>query len=395
MDSLRHEIFRELTERGLSRPSLPKCKLCSGETMLFDAVDFNKHCSGYPYVFGLSGVVVPYFRCPNCLFIFTNLIDDWQIDEVMQFIYNDEYIKVDPDYHGGRARKTAVEMRSRLAGCERLRILDYGSGSGIFAEEMRLCGFERVESYDPLSSPNRPVGEFDLITCFEVIEHSPQPLTTMVAMRNMLAIGGAIIVGQSLQPRNIDEIGARWWYIAPRNGHVSIFADQTFLVLSTLAALTYYRGKGYYVFAKGELSEPLRGVVGRIGPRYQLQTLSAPPGEILDQAWHGIERTAGLTYRWSATNRIRWADVALRPGTTIIQIWYVMEISEGFASQCTISVGDHVVPTRIEGQKIIGEVNNKGPVIRDIVLSTPATIIPGNTYHTNDSRTLGLAVVCD
>ena len=140
MDSVRRRIFRDLTESGMRPAAVPTCKLCGAQTMIFDAVDFNKHCSGYPYVFGLSGVVVPYFRCPNCHFIFTDLIDDWTVEEVIEFIYNDEYIKVDPEYRGDRALKTAAEMRSRLAGCEGARILDYGSGSGVFADEMRRYG---------------------------------------------------------------------------------------------------------------------------------------------------------------------------------------------------------------------------------------------------------------
>lgn len=259
---------------------------------------------------------------------------------------------------------------------------------------MRRYGFEHVESYDPLSSPKRPTGDFDLVTCFEVIEHSPQPLATMTEMRDMLEIGGAIIIGQSLQPRNIDEIGARWWYIAPRNGHVSIFADETFLVLSNLAALTYYRGTGFYAFAKGEVSKPLQSAIARIGTPCHLRTLSAPPVDILDPAWHGIEGAAAGTFRWTAAEKLHWSNVEFLPGTTVVRIQFLMEVRGGFASECVIEVGGNAVPTWVEGRKIIGEVTHDGAVTRDVLLNTPSALIPGDSGRTGDTRVLGLAIVC-
>jgi 2-polyprenyl-3-methyl-5-hydroxy-6-metoxy-1,4-benzoquinol methylase len=71
-----------------------------------------------------------------------------------------DYGKVDPQYHGARALTAGTEMARHLAGCEQLRILDFGSGSGAFAEEMRRRGFQHVESYDPFSSPVEPLGSF-------------------------------------------------------------------------------------------------------------------------------------------------------------------------------------------------------------------------------------------
>src|ERR1700730_4321511 len=136
MDSLKRQILDSLPRLDWPQAQLPKCKICAANVRLFDAVDFKKHCAGAPYQFGLSGLVVPYYRCAMCSFIFTDFLDDWSDDEVAQFIYNADYVKVDPEYSGGRATKTATEMKTRLAGCEGARILDYGSGSGKFAEEM-------------------------------------------------------------------------------------------------------------------------------------------------------------------------------------------------------------------------------------------------------------------
>ncbi len=66
-------------------------------------------------------------------------------------------------------------MAEKLATWRKLDILDYGSGSGAFAERMAKYGFANITNYDPFSSPARPAGKFSLITCFEVIEHTVSP----------------------------------------------------------------------------------------------------------------------------------------------------------------------------------------------------------------------------
>jgi 2-polyprenyl-3-methyl-5-hydroxy-6-metoxy-1,4-benzoquinol methylase len=65
---------------------------------------------------------------------------------------------------------------------------------------MAQLGFPHVASYDPFSMPVRPIGKFDVITCSEVIEHSPFPLRTLADMRSMLADEGCIVLSETLQP---------------------------------------------------------------------------------------------------------------------------------------------------------------------------------------------------
>lgn len=37
---------------------------------------------------------------------------------------------------------------------------------------------------------------------------------------------GIFLFSTLLQPQNIQELGAKWWYIIPRNGHISIFTQE-------------------------------------------------------------------------------------------------------------------------------------------------------------------------
>jgi 2-polyprenyl-6-hydroxyphenyl methylase/3-demethylubiquinone-9 3-methyltransferase len=230
-------------------------------------VDYNKCCSATPYQFGITGIIVPYYRCENCRFIFTDLIDDWSSEEISEFIYNADYLKVDPEYLGIRAQRAADAVARVLAPCTDVRILDYGSGTGAFAEAMGTYGFKDMHSYDPFSSPARPTGTFDLITCFEVLEHAAWPVTTLAEIGEQLSGEGAILIGQSLQPDNIEEIAGRWWYLAPRNGHVSLFAHETFLVLAERTHLKYRPGDGIHAFTREHVAEPVRQSVEKLVQR--------------------------------------------------------------------------------------------------------------------------------
>jgi hypothetical protein len=261
MDSELVRMLSALPPLSPERVESRNCKVCGTPSPLFDVVDFNKICSSHPYALGVSGIPVNYYRCAACRLIFTDLIDGWTPEEVARFIYNGDYIKVDPEYVADRPLRTAIQFAEWLSGCEQSRILDYGSGSGTFADEMRRRGFRNIESYDPFSHPARPIGVFDLITCFEVIEHSPDPVATLLDMTSMLSDSGAILAGQTIQPHNIEEIGGRWWYLAPRNGHVSAFADLTFFMMAERAGLIYRDGQGLYGFARPSLAPSIRDIL--------------------------------------------------------------------------------------------------------------------------------------
>jgi hypothetical protein len=57
------------------------------------------------------------------------------------------------------------------------RVLDYGGGNDVFCDALRANGFPMAITYDPMV-PNfnrRPNDKFELVTCFETIEHLPDP----------------------------------------------------------------------------------------------------------------------------------------------------------------------------------------------------------------------------
>jgi SAM-dependent methyltransferase len=384
---------------------------------LFDVVDFNKHCSDAPFQFGSSDIAVCYYRCPQCEFIFSNLIDDWSLKEISQFIYNEDYIKIDPEYVGPRPLRTAETIAITLRGCEHMRILDYGSGSGIFADAMRSRGYQNVVGFDPVASPanlSPPDGNFDIITLFEVIEHLTNPLDVLRSLRQILSPTGAIVVGVTLQPSNILQLRGNWWYIAPRNGHVSIFSDRTFASLADRIGLVYRRGNNLYCFARPELAAPIAQSLDRIGratdfarphalfddaaldhlnqagsPTHVIQLLAPPENDL---SWHSIEYAQHQRFRWSAVPEIIWPSVLFAGGPTMVRIPFLMEIRDGFAEQCSALIGGHRLQTRLRANAIFvqGEIPAGS---HNVQLVTPAPLCPRLVNGANDERLLGLAVL--
>jgi SAM-dependent methyltransferase len=206
-----------------------ECKICRGPSPLFGVVDFHKSCiEAQGRRLTLSGCPIYYRRCQQCAFTFTDAFDAWSPEAFRQHIYNDDYLTVDPDFIEVRPSGNAAVVSSTFQLFkDSMQILDYGGGVGLFAQRLRDHGFS-AETYDPFSNFNQiPSVSFDLITCFEVMEHVPWPTETVATIVSLLKEQGAILFSTLLQPDNFAAVGLSWWYAAPRNGHVSLYSRQS------------------------------------------------------------------------------------------------------------------------------------------------------------------------
>ena len=210
-----------------SPADLGPCKICGGPAPLHLVVDFNRNLEEWHGLYlPLSGIPVYYGRCTVCGFLFTRLCDDWSPEAFRARIYNEGYAQVDPEHAESRpARIAPMIPKMFFKNLARMAILDWGGGSGAMKRELERFGAARVEAYDPFipqfSQP--PSGLFNLITCFEVIEHLTDPVA---AARDMIAFldpeEGAVLHSTAPQPE--DRIARQLWpYLAPRNGHISLF----------------------------------------------------------------------------------------------------------------------------------------------------------------------------
>ena len=292
------------------------CKICGQAAIPFDHVDFNKFCAVENYYeFGISGVSIGYLRCLFCGFIFTEDFDAWSRDDFARLVYNADYIKVDGDYVNDRPTRVAEYFAAKLRGCEDARLLDYGSGAGVFVERMRGFGFRNIEAYDPFSSPRRPVGTFDIVTCFEVIEHATDPIGVVGDMLRYLRKDGCVLFSQTVQPPDILLVRGNWWYLAPRNGHVSTFSEEALTALAACHGCVLHRGSTVYGLAPQWPSSFAGLALSKIGPSFAILRLFAPTAcgdasiafpSPTDVLWHPAENDGTWSYRWTGTGSVPW-----------------------------------------------------------------------------------------
>ena len=375
------------------------CKVCGGDTFPFDRVDFNKCCNAEnPYEFGFSGAVVDYLRCSKCGFLFTTFCDSWSADDFRDLIYNDDYIMVDGEYEEIRPARTAGVIAERFRGAENARILDYGSGSGVFSMRMRDEGFLNTEEFDPFSSPTRPEGRFDIITCFEVIEHTSQPRNTLDDLVSHLRPDGCIILSQTLQPDNILSTRGNWWYLAPRNGHLSTYTEEALELLGREHGLLFYRGDTLYGFAGPSPSRFAQIALNSIGPSFSTlrvrapvvhptATIVSPDGNRV--IWYGTETLRGSQIRWTGSyRRLQWSAEWSPVSRIRIHVPVFREVVPGFAERCKLSLNSVEVPVRLIRGDLAAEFDVLGTTRGDIQLCTPEPVRSSSAA----GRALGLAI---
>lgn len=211
-----------------------ECKVCQGESHLYGVCDFNKNCEERNGLFlPMLGVSIWYHKCSNCGLIFTRAFDGWTSSDFGKYIYNEEYGTVDPDWNSTRPKFNSSLVSALQPPCS---FLDYGSGSGHLSAIMRSKGY-RADNYDPYFSISVPESKFDFITCFEVFEHTSDPISSLQDIVRFLNPGGKILISTLLSDflgdRAMDNASGAS-YISPRNGHITI---HTMKSLKTLLAL--------------------------------------------------------------------------------------------------------------------------------------------------------------
>jgi len=213
------------------------CPICNGTCSALDVVDFNKSCGEQRGKYlQLSGMPIYYYICEQCGFCFSPEIYKWQLSEFEKYIYNDEYIEFDPDYKGTRPKGNAEGMLKLFKDKdENLIHLDYGGGDGLLSETLRKRGW-KSSSYDPFVDRETEIselGHFNLITAYEVFEHVPDVIKLMSQITSLLTEDGIIIFSTLTSDGNI-KINQRiiWWYVSPRNGHISIFTKKSLGILA-------------------------------------------------------------------------------------------------------------------------------------------------------------------
>ncbi|MEN2427373.1 class I SAM-dependent methyltransferase [Chromobacterium vaccinii] len=227
--------------KGLNNPRPDHCEICKGKSLRsFGKKDFGHAGNDYfagKRTFNDYDVSIPYIECLNCGFIFTHFFDHWSPTNFIQHIYNEEYQLADPPFLMERPLKNAEMILHLLHHIPHLStIIDIGGGDGQFSHVLRNHGVDSY-SYDPHfgevdTFPTEK--KFDVITSFEVIEHVPhcQQKRWMEQLANFMhpEKTSMAIVSTEIKDASHD---ITWWYVCPRNGHISIHTLKSLTYLAT------------------------------------------------------------------------------------------------------------------------------------------------------------------
>jgi 2-polyprenyl-3-methyl-5-hydroxy-6-metoxy-1,4-benzoquinol methylase len=149
-----------------------------------------------------------YQRCTHCGLLFNREVST---DEI-------ETAYADTEFTGGEeavyaAKSYATYLRKVLAPRASGRALEIGCGSGPFLRELIQLGYENVRGIEPsklaVEAASADVsglidigffdqmdlkGKYDLIACFQTLEHVTDPYATLVKARALLDQGGVLAV---------------------------------------------------------------------------------------------------------------------------------------------------------------------------------------------------------
>jgi SAM-dependent methyltransferase len=186
--------------------------------------------------------LVGYTLCSNCGFCFAPQICAWPAETFERWIYNDTYVQVDPDYLGVRPQSNADVLVQLFPRTPVARHLDYGGGNGMLADILRGRGWDS-SSYDPFlqrGQANESLGRFDLITAFEVFEHVPDVNALMRDLEQLRTPTGIVLFSTLVSDEEIrPNKPIKWWYAAPRNGHISLYSRKSLGLLANRMSLNF------------------------------------------------------------------------------------------------------------------------------------------------------------
>lgn len=367
------------------------CKMCGDIANYFFSVDFSKNSCGVPAK--QYGIAVNHYRCVKCDHIFTDFCDDWSHEDFSQNIYNDSYHVYDPEYDGTRS-KFIASIISEIAGdiIPSLSMLDFGSGQGVFEQEMRRFGVRDIASYDPYAGGQIPDRKFDVVSAYEVIEHSPDPKGTINLMSSMVSEGGVMFFSQEYIPDNILELRHNWKYLGPRNGRISFFSMETVHVFCQKNDFQYRICDWGFFIWRGELSSLVKRYVDSFQVVAVPLVLDHLP--LMQQAngWHALEETEGRYFRWSGKEKAPLGLHELPAARTRISFPVMMAISDELWEGVHLQVGEKLFPLARVEDRLEGWIEREAPGRECMWLITRPPLRPCDVGMGGDARPLGLAV---
>lgn len=226
---------------------------------------------------------VNYFRCSATGFIQTET--PYWLNEA----YSDAISDLDVgcvSRNFGLAQQTSYLLGRHFPAAR--RVLDFGAGYGLFVRLMRDLGYD-CHWYDPfcknlfargfeadVSSGNK----FDIVTAFEVFEHSVDPVRDV---ERMFEHANTIVFSTLLVPDSDLRSPEDWWYFIPITGqHIAFYTRESLTqIASKFEASFFTNGVGLHLMTRERnLANPF-SLLGKLSFRRMLCKFTDnlfPPG---------------------------------------------------------------------------------------------------------------------
>jgi len=181
------DVRRERSE--FDRPASCVCKICGYETNDPEPRQFGT-VHGNTARFRATRYQL--WKCPKCHSIHN--LDRVNFGEIYSdYPLNKRHLDV---FARGTLRN--LTKRLRRAGIRKTdSILDYGCGNGILIRYLGQSGYTSVAGYDPYVGEygKPPATQFDCVIANDVIEHVPDPRSTINDCASLVKPGGILYVG--------------------------------------------------------------------------------------------------------------------------------------------------------------------------------------------------------
>lgn len=174
-----------------------------------------------------------YYRCPSCGFVYSDHIERADIKQLSNFYKTCSFDLEDSGYL--YRAKTALATLLKLIENTRLLkdkiyLLDYGCGKGSFLSyclqnNINAFGYEpyhannSINIYTSTEQLHASKDKFDIVTCFEVVEHLPNP-DIFSSMLSLVRNNGYLLFSTGIF--NEFAHNSSWEYFAP--AHCSIYS---------------------------------------------------------------------------------------------------------------------------------------------------------------------------
>jgi len=269
------------------KSQISKCPICSSKDIKFI---FSCH----DRLYAIDNKEFPLYQCPDCKLIFLNPMPT---QKTISRYYPENYISMNnlndsrnttirllyDTYYSKRGRRflkiiflPVKHLLRSLPVKKNAKFLDIGCGNGRFLKYVKENGMEPW-GVDPfinktipilnikkksLKSADFPDDYFDFVTLNNVLEHTPDPLETLIECKRILKSGGKLIINVPNSNSLNYKIFKKNWVSLDVPRHTFTFSNENLKILSKRLKMkiekTSYKsesfsiiGSLYYKYSKG------------------------------------------------------------------------------------------------------------------------------------------------